>query len=111
MSHNDLSNQEKLDQMYHLIEENNEILRSMRRRENLATVFKFIYWVIILGSLGGVYIFLSPLINIIKQSGDTLQDPRTRVEIMEKLFPQASQLQSVINSAKEMQQTILQKPQ
>ncbi len=61
--HHELTNQEKLDEMYHLTLENNEILRSIRRNERVANFFRFLYWVIILGALSGVYFYVNPLIQ------------------------------------------------
>ncbi len=77
MAEQELSNQEKLDEMYHLMQENNEILRAIRRRENVALAFKMFYWIVILASLGGIYLFVSPLVNAFKsnvESGSTIQN-------------------------------------
>lgn len=52
-----------LERTYKMAEENNEILKSIRRYTRFGTAIKIFYWVIIIGlSVGSIY-FIQPLIN------------------------------------------------
>jgi hypothetical protein len=58
----DLSNEEKLNEIYKLTEENNRILHNMRRGQFVANFFRTIYWVVIIVSLGGAYYLVKPIV-------------------------------------------------
>lgn len=57
-----------------LTEDNNKMLRKMRRNQKLSGWFKFIYWVIILGGLAWAYYFLQPHITSFNQNIKNLQN-------------------------------------
>jgi len=46
-----------------LSEENNDMLRSMRRSMRLARFMSILYWVVIIGSAIGAYYFIQPYID------------------------------------------------
>ena len=46
-------------------EENNDILRSMRRSMRLARIMSIMYWVVIVGSAIGAYYLIQPYIDSI----------------------------------------------
>jgi len=54
-----------------LAKENNKILRSIRRSNRWSSIFRVIYWVVIIGLGLGTYYFLQPYlmsaVNIINQ--------------------------------------------
>lgn len=58
----DLDSQ-KLDELLELTRENNSILRSMRRTQRWSTLFTYVYWLVILGSIFGVYYYFQPTIQ------------------------------------------------
>jgi hypothetical protein len=58
----DLTNQEKLEEVYKLTLENNHLLHKMQSRDRIAYIFRVIYWLIILGALGGAYYYIRPFI-------------------------------------------------
>ncbi len=56
-----------LERTYVLAEENNSILRKMRRANRWSTTFSIIYWVVIIGAGLGAYYALQPyLMSAIK---------------------------------------------
>jgi len=57
---------ELLEKSVNLGEENNKILRSMRRSQRLASIARGIYWVIIIGSAVGAFYLLQPYIDQVK---------------------------------------------
>ncbi len=70
----DLSNQEKLEEIYKMTFENNKILKGILRREKFATVMRVFYWLVILGTLGGVYLYIKPLIGIFTGSNSNISN-------------------------------------
>jgi hypothetical protein len=52
-----------LERTYKLAEENNEILRAMRRANRFSTVMRILYWVAIIGLSFGAYYLIQPYIN------------------------------------------------
>ena len=53
----------KLDELLEITHENNKILRSMRRAQRWSSLFRFVYWAVILGSILGVYYYFQPTIQ------------------------------------------------
>ncbi len=68
-----LTNEEKLNEIFRMTEENNRILHSLRRQQYFANIFRILYWIIIIASVGGAYFFIKPLIETFtgKTSGFT----------------------------------------
>ena len=68
---------EKMEELLELTRENNKILRSMRKSQRVTTLFSFVYWIIILGSIFGAYYYFQPTIQkylgVIQVSVETLQ--------------------------------------
>lgn len=56
-------NERKLDELLEITHENNKILRSMRRSQRWSSLFTFVYWAVILGSIFGVYYYFQPTIQ------------------------------------------------
>jgi amino acid permease len=54
-------------------EENNKILRGMRRSARIASALRIFYWVIILGSAFGTYYFIQPYIDAIVRNYNGMQ--------------------------------------
>jgi hypothetical protein len=54
---------EMLKKTLELSQENNKMLRSMRRSMAMGRVFKIIYWVVIVGAAIGAYYYVTPYID------------------------------------------------
>lgn len=52
-----------LERTHKLVEENNEILRSMRRMSRISGAFRILYWVVIIGVSVGAYYVIQPYIE------------------------------------------------
>ncbi|MDP2789176.1 MAG: hypothetical protein Q8O46_03985 [bacterium] len=67
-----------LESTYRLAEENNLMLRSMRRSMRIARVMSFLYWVLIIGISVGAFFYLQPYIDQIMSlygsANDVLKD-------------------------------------
>jgi len=51
-----------------LVEENNKLLKSMRRSARWQSTFQIIYWVLIIGLTFGAFYFIQPYINSLSGS-------------------------------------------
>lgn len=52
-----------LEETLEVNKENNALLKKLLRSHKLATIYRVVYWVIIILSVSGVYYFIQPLIN------------------------------------------------
>jgi len=63
---------------YELAEQNNKMLKHIRRSQKVASFLRFIYWVIIIGIGVGSFYFLQPYVdnitNFIKDTGATFNN-------------------------------------
>jgi hypothetical protein len=66
-----------LERTYKLAEENNHILRSIRRHNRWMALTKFLYWVIIIGISIGAFYFIQPYfemaLNLANQANSSLK--------------------------------------
>ena len=63
----DFDAQEMLEKIYALTEENNKILRKMRKAVLWSRVFHFLYWAIIIGLSIGAYVYIQPYLDSMLQ--------------------------------------------
>jgi hypothetical protein len=59
----DPADRDLLQATYDLTEENNEILRKMRRGQVISRNLKIVYWVLIVGAGVGLFYYLDPYIS------------------------------------------------
>ncbi len=50
-------------QTHRLVEENNALLRKMRRAAILGSIFRVLYWIVIIGLSVGAYYFIQPYVE------------------------------------------------
>ena len=93
----DLTNQEKLEEVYKMTLENNEILKGIRNRERIGNAFKILYWTIIIGSFVGVYYYISPMLNIVLKNKSKIEEG---IKALPGLFPELKTLNGVYDAAK-----------
>ena len=86
----------KLDELLELTQENNKILRSMRRSQRWSSILTFLYWTVILGSILGIYYYFQPTIQ---KYTKTLQ---TSVGIIQNFEKAAGSIPTSIQSAKNL---------
>lgn len=56
---------ELLNKIAQTVDENNSILHSMRRSMRMASLMRWIYWIIIIGSAIGAFWLIQPYLNAI----------------------------------------------
>ncbi len=57
-----------LDEILKITKENNEILHSMKRHQRWASIFRAVYWLIIIGVSLGAYYFIQPYLESIMEA-------------------------------------------
>lgn len=62
-----------IERTYKLAEENNEILRTIRRSNRVSMIMRVAYWVIILIVSFGAYYFIQPYVEMMLGAYDSLQ--------------------------------------
>ena len=93
----DLNNQEKLEEVYHMTLENNTILRSIRRQQHIANAFRFLYWLIILGALGGAYYYVRPVIDAFSSNGGKINSTLDQFNELRSQIPESKLINQMLN--------------
>ncbi len=94
-----LTNEEKLDRMLKLTEENNKILRSLHRTQTVSSIFRILYWTLIIASLGGAYYFIKPMITSFAGEGASIKDSLQQLNAIKSQLPDAKVIQQMLNEA------------
>jgi hypothetical protein len=88
MSDSDLTNQEKLEEVYKLTLENNHMLHKMQNRDRIGIIFRVIYWAVIVGALGGAYYYVRPFFDSIQANSSHAQGVIQQFEQLRSQFPE-----------------------
>lgn len=56
-------NEEKINKILELTEENNQIIKKMRKVQKIQNIFRNIYWIIILATALGLFYFIQKYFN------------------------------------------------
>ena len=78
---------ELLNKSITLAEENNKMLRSIRRSARFSSVLRAIYWLIILGTAFGAYYFIKPFIDPVVKSYNGMQQSIENVKNITNNLP------------------------
>jgi len=54
-----------LEETHELAEENNKLLRAMKRSQRFASIMRVIYWVVIIGLSIGAYYYIQPYTDLL----------------------------------------------
>ena len=68
-----LTNEQKLEAMYEMTVENHEMLKTIRRQTYFSNALRIFYWLVILGAIGGAYIYVRPLIEVFTNNTDQIE--------------------------------------
>jgi type II secretory pathway component PulM len=100
MSEANLTNQEKLEEVYKLTLENNHLLHSMRNRERVANAFRIVYWLVIILSLAGAYYYVRPVVEMFTANQDKIDRTLSQFEELRGNLPEARAFDEVRNALK-----------
>lgn len=88
---------ELLEKILSLNEENNLLLKKIRRQQKWTNVFRVIYWILIVSTVFGLYYFLQPTINsILSQFGD-VKDTIEKISHNAENLPDVSKFKSLLD--------------
>ena len=63
-----------LQKTYELAQENNKLLKGMRRSQRIATIMRVVYWLVILGAAGAAFYYLQPFVEPFLDSYSAIRD-------------------------------------
>ena len=86
----------KVDELIELTRENNKILRSMRSTQRWGSFFRLAYWMVILGSVFGVYYYFQPTIQ------KYLKTVQTSISILQKFESTAGAIPTDLQAVKNL---------
>ena len=94
MNVQNLTNEEKLNEIFKMTEENNKILRSLHRTQYVSNVFRALYWTLIIASLGGAYYFIKPMLTSFTGNAGSISE---QINSLKTQLPDAKMLQQMLN--------------
>jgi hypothetical protein len=92
-----LTNEEKLDAIYAMTFENHQILKTIRRQQYVSGVMRILYWILVLGALGGAYYYVRPLVNVFINNSTQLQSSFMQLKGQ---FPEANLVNKIMEAVK-----------
>lgn len=93
MSDPDLTNQEKLEEIYRLTVENNHMLHRIQNRDRIAIIIRVVYWLAILGALGGAFYYIRPFFDSIAANNSRASGVIEQFEQLRSQFPETKAFQ------------------
>lgn len=97
MSNSDLTNQEKLEEVYKLTLENNHLLHKIQNRSRIGIIFRVIYWLVVLGALGGAYYYVHHFIDSIQANNTKAEGVLQQFEQLRSQFPETKAFQELLH--------------
>lgn len=85
-----------LSELHDKVDENNKILRSMRRTSYVSAVFSFIKWAVIIGLTIGSYYYFQPYLNQIINTYETLQGSANQIKATTDKFPNIGDIANLL---------------
>jgi hypothetical protein len=77
---------ELLQKTYELTEENNKILRGIRRSNRWSTLFRVFYWIVIIGISIGAFIYIQPYVDSVMKAYNSIQNDLNTVKSVTNKF-------------------------
>lgn len=93
----DLNNEEKLEAIYEMTLENNDILRTIRRQQYFANGMRILYWLVVLGAIGSTYYFVRPLVSTFTDNSGKMEEAYTQLRSQ---LPETKLIEQVVSGMK-----------
>jgi hypothetical protein len=87
--------EKKIEETHKLAKENNKILRGMRRSMLWQSIFRAVYWVIVLGLAIGAYYFLQPYFEALISTYNSIAESINEVREVGDKLPDLSEIPGV----------------
>ncbi len=81
-----LDEEQTLEEIREMTEENNKMLRSLRRTARVGAFFKFFYWMVILGAGIGAFYYIQPYLEELQKVYSNILDAQKKVQEIPKSF-------------------------
>jgi len=94
-------NTELLETISELVEENNEILTALKQSERRSNIFRFIYWMLVLGALSGIFYYLKPIVDFLFANFHNLKKLLYGVSQVSESLPETNNLKNIFNQLKQ----------
>ncbi len=91
-----MTNEEKLDAIYEMTLENHEVLKTIRRQQYMATAGRLLYWLLVLGFVGGTYFYLRPVIDVMAANSAKLKETLQQIGQLKDQMPEAKILNQMM---------------
>ena len=104
MIHSDLTNQEKLEEIYKLTVENNHMLHKIQSRDRIAIIIRVVYWLAILGALGGAYYYIKPFFEAVSANKSRADGVLQQFEQLRSQFPETKAFQHFLENLRTPQE-------
>ena len=78
---------ELLQKTYELVEENNKILHKLKSANTRAALFRWFYWIVIVGISVGAFYFLEPYIKVVSGTYKSLETELSNVKSITSKIP------------------------
>ena len=98
-----MTNEEKLDAIYKMTLENHEVLRTIRRGQFVGSFIRIIYWLVVLGVIGGIYYYIKPMITTLGEKSANIETTLRGLGQLKANMPDASAINKILGGAKEGQ--------
>ena len=96
----DLNNQEKLAAIYEMTLENNSILRTIRRQHYFSNFLSSLYWLMVIGVIGGTYYFVRPVVTAISNNSGQVEETINQFNQIRSQLPETKLINQVIKGLK-----------
>jgi len=83
----DPDEKELLEKTYSLAEENNKILRGIRSSNRWSTLFRAIYWIVIIGASIGAFYYVQPYANLLLKEYSVIQSDLNNIKSVTSKLP------------------------
>ncbi|MEI6810483.1 MAG: hypothetical protein WCK60_00340 [Candidatus Nomurabacteria bacterium] len=100
MKVSDLTNQEKLEEIFEMTKENHDVLIGIRRQQYVANAFRLLTWVVVFASLGGAYYYVKPVVDSFNQNKSKIDDTIKQFNDLRSQLPETKLLDQVLQGIK-----------
>lgn len=96
----DLNNQEKLAAIYEMTLENNSVLRTIRRQHYFSNFLSSLYWLMVIGVIGGAYYFVRPVVTAISNNSGQVEETINQFNQIRSQLPETKLINQVMKGLK-----------
>lgn len=91
-----LTNEEKLEEIYRMTLDNHEVLKSIQRQQTLSSVFRALYWIIIIGATVGSYYYFKPYFDMLLSNRSKIEETFNQLQQLKSQMPETGALNQLI---------------